>query len=398
MAFADRSPGIGSADGASSAFHGTREYDRFAVPGEKTLRKAIADGSGTDDERRVEVAFLLEHPRAALARKHFSDLFQRLLDEVSGALTEVERAGTAEDRHRQATIRLLSCQNALGVAPAELARLETVFDTWRGATIDHVAEPVDLTIPIRELLEARPADGSWATVGRRMSTLLQKLGVWPVVEDLEPILPGRLFDDSQVSMNGGLRIAPGVILRQPRSVTIAIYQYHVDGRPSPWPFEPYQVPSAPELSGFRLVDRRACLIVDRECRHELVRFHTSLLGRSRARLSLSALGGLRSYATNALNGTETPETAAPALQAPPPLAQGSATIQGLSGPHRVDLPDPELAELAELRSRLAVTTGELALARAEATKAQLLALERLEDEAERPARSVRKRRRAELTA
>jgi len=389
------SAGNGAADDASPTVGGVHEYDRLVVPDEDRLRRAIAESAETDDEGRVEVALLLEQPRAAVARKYFANLALRLLDEVTKALAEVERAGAAEDRHRKATIRLLSCQNALGVARAELTRLDAAFETWRSGKIGHVAEPVDLTIPIRELLEARPVDGVRGVVGRRLSSLLQKLGVWPVVEELEPTMPGRLFDESVITLTGGPRIAPGVILRQPRSATLAIYQYHVDGRPSPWPHEPYGLPSSPEAAGFRLVDRRRCLIVDRECRHEFVRFRMSAWGKRGARVTLSALGGLRSYATHASPATDMPEPARPAAGSLAPLPHDGAWTRDASEAYRTGLPDPEIAEL---RSRIAATTGELALARAEAAKAQILALESLEDEASRPTRSVRKRRRAELTA
>jgi hypothetical protein len=228
-----------------------------------------------------------------------------------------------------------------------------------------------------------------------MSSLLQKLGVWPVVEELEPRVPGRLFDESLITLNGGLRIAPGVILRQPRSATLAIYQYHVDGRPSPCPHEPNGLPSSLEAAGFRLVDRRRCLIVDRECRHEFVQFRMSAWGKRGARVTLSALGGLRSYTTHAAPAADVPESAMPAAGALSPVPQDGASTRYTTEPYRDTLPNPEIAEL---RSRLAATTSELALARAEAAKAQLLALESLDDEAGRPTRTVRKRRRAELTA
>ncbi len=394
-AIAGWSAGNGAADDTPATIGGIREYDRFEAPDEQALRMSIAEGVEDDDERRVEVAFLLEQPRAALARRYFTDLGLRLLDQVTEALAEVEAAGTAEDRHRQATIRLLSCQNALGVARGELARLEAVFDSWRAGKIGHVAEPVDVAIPIRELLEARPVDGVRGVVGRRLGSLLQKLGVWPVVEELEPTFPGRPFDESMITLNGGLRIAPGVILRQPRSCTLAVYQYHVDGRPSPWPHEPYGLPSSPEAAGFRLVDRRRCLVVDRECRHDFIRFRMSAWGKRGARITLSALGGLRSYSTHAAPAADVPEPVGTTTAGLSPVLHDGTSARGASAVHREGRPDPEIAEL---RSRIAATAGELTLARAEAARAQILALESLDDEVSRQTRNVRKRRRAELTA
>jgi len=121
----------------------------------------------------------------------------------------------------------------------------------------------------------------------------------------------------------------------------------------------------------------------------------SAWGKRGARVTLSALGGLRSYATHAAPAADVPESARPAAGTFSPVPQDGASTRYTPEANREALPG---SEIAELRSRLAATTSELALARAEAARAQLLALENLEDEAGRQTRSVRKRRRAELTA
>lgn len=328
------------ATGTSAGVRVAREYDSFAPADAAALRAAI-EKDAKSDGGHLEAAFLAEMPQAALARRHFHDVAARLLGQLQEALAAVEKAGAVEDRHRRALARVLSCQKALNAARSEVARLDALFEAWRADRTDTSVERVELTVPIADIIATRPGEEGWGFKSPRVVDLLQRLGIWAVVEEMELRLPSKAFDESVITVHEGRRIAAGVILRQPRLVSLSVYQYCGSGGAAPWPGDPAELPF-PLEAGFGLVERRTCYIVDRDSRHEFVAFRRSLWGRRSVDLNLSAIGALQSYTARSHAGD--------AGASPPATARGNA--HGKHDKRPSSHQSPLDLQIAELRRRM----------------------------------------------
>jgi len=386
----------GAVAGATAMARAARDYERFAPGNEAALRDSVVKNALSDEERVVETAFLDEQPQVALARLHFRELALRLLDQLREALSAVERAGTVEDRHRRAIARVVSCQKALGVARGEVARLDAIFAAWRASKIDESVEQVDVVVPIADVVATRPDDEGWGPMSPRVVELLQKFGVWAVAEDLEAKVPSKAFDESVITLDNGRRIASGVILRQPRTMMLAIYQYTVAGKPAPWTGDPDKL-KCPLDAAFRLVERRMCFVVDRDSRHEFIEFRSSLWGRKTVDVSLSPLGGLKSY--KAASGSAAAAAAETAAALPGTVRDALDDVAKMRS--ELDaLRDRSLdLQIADIKKRIDLKNQELLLSGVDATESDLAEIERLrQEQAILEARVAVQRIEAELTA
>lgn len=386
----------GAVAGAAAAARAARDYERFAPSDERALRASIETDAKSDEERVAETAFLEEQPQAALARRHFRDLSLRLLDQLGEALTAAEKAGAVEERHRRALARVLSCQKALTVARAEVTRLDAIFEAWRAGKIDEAVERVELTVPIADVIAARPGAEAWGPQSPRVAELLQKLGIYAVAEDQEAKIPSKAFDESVITLDNGRRIAAGVILRQPRALTLAVYQYTVNDHSAAWSGDLEALPF-PLSADFRLVERKQIYVVDRDSRHEFVEFRSSLWGRKMVDISVSPLGGLRTYTAQSVSAAAAGAETAAAL---PSSVRGALDDAARMRSELDALRDRSLdLQIADLKKRVDLKNQEVLLSGVDATDADLAELERLrEEQAILEARATVQRSQAELTA
>jgi hypothetical protein len=369
--------------GTSLLAGATRGVMEAAPDDDSAVEEAILSAAAKVSKDAVVVAkaFLKENKEVALARKRFSDLALGLLDDLREALGAVELAQGDDDAHKKAVARVVTCQKALEVARAEVTRLNAIFDAWRAGKIKEATETVERRIPLQKVIEAATAPAN-AVDGdlKCVREILLKLGTWVVAEGGDALANGDYTLEAVTTRclePPARSTGEGVLLRQPRRTTLAIYQYYKNDKPAPYAGKPYP-PTISAGANFRLVERRTCFVVDSNCRHEFVPFRRSLWAKKTTALTLSQLGGLKTYTATATSQAAAIAETAGAV--PSTVSSALADATKIRGEFDA-LKDRSLdLQIAEIKKQIDLKTQELTLAGLNATSAQFAELERLKQQ------------------
>lgn len=351
------------------------------------LRKD-ADAVSTD-ARLVADVYLIARRTEALQRQRFANRAKALLVDLANALWDADMAG--DDATLQAaTARAKRCRAALEIARAELARLDAVFEAWRATQVDEKKTQVDLRMPLHKVLEAvtkspPPTGTEYAEVLKT----LRSLGLWLKVTHAD----ARFGDDSPSSwkavigrcMQSGsgagepARWADGVVVRQPRRLTLNLYQRYEGDDPTSWETADAPPPDVTKEE-WRLVESRRCSVAGDDCHHEFVPFRRSWWGKKTVGLDLWPSGGVKKYSF----GSTSQAAAVAGMAADLPSTFGGGLKDSASILEQLDAlqarRDPDAALLASVKSEVESKTWKLALAGLNATTGQVQELERLKQQ------------------
>ncbi len=215
-------------------------------------------------------AYAAEHPTEAALRAALIASVTEAELALSGALQVVIAEPTNDNLKRYE-----NQQKALGLARADLARVQQHFMAWRQSKITTREQTHEQTVTLDELRTAGVGfDGktitwhaeppSWARV------LWDRCGLMAVVESDPPAEQPRTVSRPQ----------RGVSARRPRSAAIAIYRRITEA--DNWEAE--------------LVSVDDHLVVDASSRSNLYRFRTSIWSKRKVTLTMSESGLLTGYA------------------------------------------------------------------------------------------------------
>lgn len=342
------------------------------------------------DAGLVAELYLASKEEEALERQRFVNRCRALFADVASALWDVDQAGDDDAKLQAATSRVKRCRAMLEVARAELARLDAVFEAWHAGMVKEDRKPMELRLPLSKVLEAvgdcPPADDKDALEAQKV---LRALGLGltvthPDSREREEAGASRKNVKS-LCMHAGKKSgeppesACGVIVRQPRRLTLNLYQRYDGSAPTSNDGDGCDVRPDPEKEEWRLVESRRCSVADDKCHHEFVSFRTSWWGRKKVGLELWPGGGLKKYSSvSTSQAAAMAETAADVPAKIGGALKDSAAVLEQVGTLRGE--DDGARQLAALKQLVQTKTWQLALAGLNATTGQVQELEHLKQQ------------------
>ncbi len=284
-----------------------------------------------------------------------------LLETCRDTVTALERA-LAEEAAKLATgsdldslSRLSALEKALAVAQAELDRLNSRYDKWRAGKISTRGEQYEYVMSLDDLGKGCSVDDSGnitfdpaAPARAAQEQVWDKLGI--------AVQVGRKDSQAKEGSGGNPGHLPGqrpnrVVLRIPRHTQLTIYE---------------RVGAKTDMKA-RPVESKPHLIMDKDCRFQAIRLHSSLFGKKVDDITFSDLGGLASYSTERTSGaaglaqnlSKLPETVTSGLE------QSGKMLDQVSGLRSLAATESRAAELALLQWQLALTEAQHKLANLE---------------------------------
>lgn len=317
----------------------------------------------------VVAAFAVASPDVYSMRVRYAQLEEGLQAEVADALDQLSDSDETTDRY-EISERLRSAQVALGVARAESAKLDTVFNAWRATTITTRTETYEILMTLDELRRSgarigpddRPAFGAGgkrSPAAGKARRLWRDLGIVVVLEERK----GEEHPADEPSLHNKITV------RSPRRVTLSLFKKDEASVAAKLPFDKAKAV---------LIESKPHLVMDGLCDLQTITFRKSILAKRTGSFTFSALGTLTGFSTTrtasaaALADTAQalPGTAAAGLEQAKKLSDDASALRNRS----ID------ARLAELKNEVAIKQQEISLAGLHATEAQAAELERLKQQ------------------
>lgn len=321
------------------------------------LPSEVIEQAGEEEEPGaadpVLEAYAREHPREAARLASLRAIVARTEHELVG---DIDRAGTAPTR--EALIAVRRRQAALAAARSELDRVQEHLRLWRASKLSERTEALERVVPLDTVRLAGAAirDGKLTLTGdasarTAVQQVWDELGLVAVIED-DP-------STQQPTIHPTDKRIAGVWVRIPRPVLIATYRRR--DRAS---------------DHAELVERTRMLVVDGRSRLDRIDFRSSMWAKRSIALDIGADGGVTRYASGA---TSSGASIADAIGAAPGAFVAGLGQVGTAAERAETLRTGQRARaLARLKQEIEYAQQRLVAAGLEATAADRLELERLQ--------------------